>query len=87
MFRPTPVSASDRQSGLAQLHSRGDVVLFNQVRHIILLAACRANRDHLPREREELCGAGSGFLITQRALCKREMGSQTTTMSSCGTKF
>ena len=42
-------------------HDRGDAVLFGQVRRIVLLTACKANRDHYLGDVKSLCGVGSGF--------------------------
>ena len=70
---PTRLRFGSAERMGASLHDRGDAALVGQVRHIILLAACRANRDHPSREREESCGIGSGFPFTQCALCEQEV--------------
>ena len=71
----------------ADSHDRGDAVLFGQVRRIVLLTACKANRDHLPRGREESVWCRFWVLITPMCVLQAGSGSPALVMSSCGTKF
>ena len=71
----TRLRSGSAEEHFVGLHSRGDVNLLEwQVRCIIFLAACKANRDHLPR-RCELSVRYEFWVLdySMCVLCKRDV--------------